>query len=147
MEEGAVLDDDIVHVEGLEIGEVFREGDEVGGVIGAVELEELRRRRRLVVWVTITPPTELNQPPLKLDVGSDHLVGRKENKNPGTRAGRGGRATRAASGTRRRTIPLLEGFPGWVGDQTHDSILVENPHARHYNIASIIRSLKLYMCS
>nr|GMD17433.1 MutL-like protein 1 [Ipomoea batatas] len=126
LEEGAVLDDDIVHVEGLQIGEAFREGDEVGGVVGAVELDELRRRCPVV----IAPPTELNQPPLQLHVGFDDLVRRKKNKNPWPGARRGGRSP---AGTRRRPIiPLLEGFPGRVSDQTYDPILVEDPHTRHY---------------
>lgn len=52
-EERTVLDDDIVHMKGLEVGKPFRERDEMGRVIGAVELDELRLTR-----VMVTGPPE-----------------------------------------------------------------------------------------
>ena len=37
-----IFNDNVVHMHGLEFGEAFGEGNQVGGVMGAVELEELR---------------------------------------------------------------------------------------------------------
>ncbi|CAL9132668.1 unnamed protein product, partial [Musa acuminata var. zebrina] len=63
----AVLDDDVVHVDGLEAGEVLGEGDEVDG--GAlVELEE-------VGFLVVALPPQSQQLPLQRRVGGDHLVG------------------------------------------------------------------------
>lgn len=70
LEERAVLDDDVVHVSSPEVGKVSGEGNEVGGVVGTVELEELRLGR-----AGVAAPSELIQPRLQLSVGVDHLVG------------------------------------------------------------------------
>uniref|UniRef100_A0A8R7PEP3 Uncharacterized protein n=1 Tax=Triticum urartu TaxID=4572 RepID=A0A8R7PEP3_TRIUA len=68
LEDVARLDDDVVHVDELEAGEVSRDGDEVhGGTL--VELEQAR-----VVEVALPP--QLPQPPLQDVVRGHHLAAR-----------------------------------------------------------------------
>lgn len=66
LEGAAILDDDVVHVHGPEVGEVLGEGDEVDGR-PAVELEQ--------VGVFVVPlPSQGQQLLLQRSVGGDHLV-------------------------------------------------------------------------
>ncbi|KAA8543870.1 hypothetical protein F0562_021953 [Nyssa sinensis] len=75
----AVLDDDIVHVDGLEVGEVFRERNEMVGFFGSVELEKVRP-----VGVVVAGPAELGESLLELGVGSYDVVRREVDQDSGT---------------------------------------------------------------
>ncbi|KAF7823644.1 Flowering-promoting factor 1-like protein 1 [Senna tora] len=104
LEEARVVKDNLVEMEVLEVVEVGREGNEVRGGVGAMELNELRR-------VVVPSPPELDEAVLQLVEGPNHVIGREVDEHPRSCAGgRGG----AGAGERRRV--LLEGFSGWVAD-------------------------------
>lgn len=125
LEEGAVLDDNVVHMEGADAGEVAGQGDEVGWVIRAVELQEVRSER-----IRVAGPAQLSQSLLQFCMGMDYLIGRDVDKNTGPSSGSGG-------GTRVAVWLLpLERLPCGVWDQPGYSILVENPHSRHLTTCS-----------
>lgn len=109
----------------LEVGEVGGQGNEVSGSVWAVELEEVRP-----VWVVVPAPAEFSESLLELGVGPYNLIRREVDKDPGTSPRRGG-------GARVRWLFLLEGFPGWVADQSSDAVFAEYPHAWHgYYVSS-----------
>lgn len=119
LKERAVLDDDVVHVEVLKVGEVSGEGDEVGGGVRAMELDEVR-----LVRVRVASPTEFGESLLEFGVGTDDLVAREVDEDPWSGTGSGGCA-------RVGWLLLLEGLPCWVGYEPSHSVLAENPHTRH----------------
>lgn len=118
---GSILDDDVVHMEGLEVIKVRRERDEVSRVLGAVELHEVRSEE----WVgLVASPSEFSESLLEFGVRADDLVGREKYQDSGSSTGGSGC-------TRIGRLFLLEGFAGRVPDQPSDAVFVEYPHAGH----------------
>ena len=97
-----IFNDNVVHMHGLEFGEAFGEGNQVGGVMGAVELEELR-----FGWIPVPAPPEFAQSLLEFGVGADDLVGWEidQDSRPSPWRRRGPWIGR---------VLALERLPGWV---------------------------------
>lgn len=122
MEDVRVLDDDIIHMNRVKLGEVTRERDEIDRCF-LVELEEM-----IGVVSTVVPlPPETLQDPLEWSVRRDNIAGRKMDKNlpphPLLLATTGGGRIRRISGV--LIVRILH--------QPHHSVLVEHPHTRHCN--------------
>ena len=117
--EGSILDNNIIHMNGLEVGEAFRQRNEMVGVVGPVELEQLGLSR-----VVVPGPSKLTQSSLQVCVRSDRLVRWEVDEKTWTGPWCSGCA-------RVRWFVLLEGFTGRVGDESGDSSLVEYPDSGH----------------
>ena len=120
MEDVRVLDDDIIHMNGIELREVPRERDEINRC-SLVELEEMVG----VVSIVVPLPSKTLQDPLKRSVRRDNLAGRKMDKDlpphPLLLATTGGGRVRRISG----------GLVVRILNQPHHSVLVEHPYTRH----------------
>lgn len=68
-EERPVLDHNIVHMAGLEVGEAIGQRNKMGRIFRLVELDQLRPSR-----VPVSSPPEFGQSELQLGVGPDDLV-------------------------------------------------------------------------
>lgn len=121
LEGGPILDNDIVHVVGLEVVEAFGERNEVQRVIWPVKLDQVRPVR-----VVVTGPSR--------DQWAAAGAARRS-RSPGWTGGRrgpwGGRRVRWLCRVAGWRVSLLEGFTGRVGDQSSYALLVEYPHAGH----------------
>lgn len=107
-----VLDDYVIHVHGLELVEILREGDEVDGV-AFVELKKVR-------VVVVALPTKRVQHALQDSIRGDNLVGGCVNQH----------LIPPPSTTR---VPFSASLTSWVLYKPHHPVL-ENPHPRHYYI-------------
>lgn len=112
-------------MEGLEVGKVCGERDEVGWAFRPVELQEVGPER-----VGVASPADFSESLLEFWVGANDLVGWEVDQDPWSSPRRSG-----CAGIGR--LFLLERLPRRVRDQPSDAVFVEYPHPGHAEFAEM----------
>lgn len=117
-------------MEGLEVGKVCGERDEVGWALRPVELQEVGPER-----VGVASPAEFSESLLEFWVGANDVVGWEVDQDPRSSPRRSGCA-------RIGRLFLLKRLPRRVRDQPSDAVFVEYPHPGHAEFAEMYMEME-----